>query len=69
MDRDDRNYQVDHDCKMTCMAEALGPSVVELTTVQSVFVPTDDIANLVRQTLPTIGHVNVNARMFPRRRR
>lgn len=68
MDKEPRNYEADHDCKMVCMAEALSPMTVPATLFQSIFVPNAESEALVRQMVANAGcslYVNVNARMFP----
>lgn len=61
-----QNY-FDHNCKMTCMAECLSPTIVPSTIFHSIVVKDKDAKIQVVEILEHIGinlHVNVNLLFF-----
>lgn len=69
MDKADRNYDVDRECKLACMAEALSPSVVPVVAWQAIYVATQATENAVKSILATAGikrYVNLSPAMFPK---
>ncbi|MFO0613666.1 MAG: DarT ssDNA thymidine ADP-ribosyltransferase family protein [Polyangiaceae bacterium] len=68
MDKDERDYDTDHDCKMVCMAEALSPKAVTVADFHSIFVATPATESAVKRALAgcrSKPFVNVNPKMFP----
>ncbi len=66
MDRPDRNYDLDHNCKMVCMAEALSPSAVQLDQVARIYAPSDATKAIVQLALGMSNiEIATNAKMFP----
>jgi hypothetical protein len=68
MDRDDRDWEIDHHCKMTCMAEALSPRTVALGALFAIYVATEATRAVVAELVAGVPglHVDLNAGMFPR---
>lgn len=67
MDRPDRDYHNDHDCKMTCMAEALSPVALPLEDCAMIFVTSAQAMARAASILgtPLARKLTVNAQMFP----
>jgi hypothetical protein len=59
------SWDTDHKCKQACMAEALSPRPIPISTITSFFFKTDEDAKEARSILPLNAWINVNARMFP----
>jgi hypothetical protein len=67
MDKFPRPYASDHHCKMVCMAEALSPHAVPLSSVAAIYAPNKQVSDLAQQLVGQQPRLkfNVTPAMFP----
>lgn len=65
MDKFPRNYDNDHRCKMTCMAEGLSPHPVRPEHWAYLYVSSDRSRAEVQELVGASLEISVNANMFP----
>ena len=67
MDQEDRNYETDRDCKLTCMAEALSPVSVPLASAFAIYTATEKTRALVESRVASLSglYVDLAPAMFP----
>lgn len=68
MDKYPRDYESDHHCKMVCMAEALAPGSVSMSSIAAIYTPSSHVHAIVQDQFVgrTTPHINLNPEMFPR---
>ncbi len=70
MDKQGRDWENDHDCKLACMAEALSPTIVAVQAFQALYVASESAQAIVAQVFQSANvrscHLNLMPRMFPK---
>jgi hypothetical protein len=70
MDKQGRDWEADHECKLACMAEALSPTTVAAQAFHALYVASESTQTVTAQALReanlTSCHLNLSPQMFPK---